>query len=181
MIYKTGSTNSVKKVAINKPPITTVAKGFCTSAPEPLLNAIGKKPNDATKAVINTGRNLILVPSNTIFFKSEIFKLPIVFCLFLIVSFFIWLNSAIKTKPFNTATPNKAIKPTPALMLKGIPRSAKKKIPPMADNGMAEKISKPCFTELKAKNNKRNISNNETGTAIINLLFAAFKFSNAPP
>ena len=50
---------------------------------------------------------------------------------------FKWLNSDIKTIPFNTATPNKAIKPTPALILKGIPLSAKKKIPPIVDNGIA--------------------------------------------
>ena len=40
--------------------------------------------------------------------------------------------------PFSTATPNKAIKPTPALILNGIPLNAKKKIPPIADKGMAE-------------------------------------------
>ena len=36
------------------PPITTVAKGRCTSAPAPTLNAIGIKPKLATKAVIHT-------------------------------------------------------------------------------------------------------------------------------
>jgi hypothetical protein len=43
MIYSKGSTNSVRKVAVINPPITTVANGFCTSAPAPVLNAIGKK------------------------------------------------------------------------------------------------------------------------------------------
>lgn len=42
------------------PPITTVAKGLCTSAPSPCDKAIGKNPNDATSAVINTGRSLIM-------------------------------------------------------------------------------------------------------------------------
>ena len=125
-IYKTGNTKSVKNVAISKPPITTVAKGRCTSAPAPSLKAIGKKPRDATNAVINTGRNLTLVPIKTIRLTS------------FIPSFFNRLNSAIKTIPFKTATPNNAINPTPALMLKGIPLSAKNKIPPIADNGMAE-------------------------------------------
>lgn len=39
---------------MSKPPITTVAKGRCTSAPSPELTAIGRKPNEATKAVIKT-------------------------------------------------------------------------------------------------------------------------------
>ena len=55
-IYNTGNTKRVKNVAINKPPITTVAKGRCTSAPAPSLKAIGKNPKDATHAVINTGK-----------------------------------------------------------------------------------------------------------------------------
>ena len=126
MIYKIGKTNKVKNVATNRPPITTVAKGFCTSAPEPLLKAMGKNPNDATNAVIKTGRNRILVPCKTIAFKS------------VSPDFRMLLNSAINTKPFRTATPNKAIKPTPALMLNGIPRIAKKKIPPIAESGIAE-------------------------------------------
>ena len=33
--YKIGNTIRVRNVALNKPPITTVAKGFCTSAPAP--------------------------------------------------------------------------------------------------------------------------------------------------
>ncbi len=120
-----GKTTKVSMVAINRPPITTVANGLCTSAPDPLLKAIGKNPKEATRAVIKTGLNLILVPIKTIR------------CRLVSPSFLRRLNSAIKTIPFNTATPNKAIKPTPALMLNGMPRSAKKNIPPMADNGMA--------------------------------------------
>ncbi|EIA07107.1 hypothetical protein HJ01_03588 [Flavobacterium frigoris PS1] len=126
IIYKIGKINNVRNVATINPPITTVANGFCTSAPEPLLSAIGKKPNDATSAVINTGRKRTLVPCRTIDFKLVS---PV---------FFIRLNSAIKTNPFKTAIPNKAIKPTPALILKGIPRIARKNIPPIIDNGIAE-------------------------------------------
>ena len=47
------------------PPITTVASGRCTSAPVPMAIAIGKNPNDATKAVTNTGRKRVIVPSLT--------------------------------------------------------------------------------------------------------------------
>ena len=65
-MYKHGNTTNVKKVAVIKPPITTVAKGFCTSAPAPPENAIGRKPKAATLAVIKTGRKRILVPSITL-------------------------------------------------------------------------------------------------------------------
>ena len=37
-LYKLGITISVKIVAVNIPPTTTVAKGFCTSAPNPVEN-----------------------------------------------------------------------------------------------------------------------------------------------
>lgn len=45
------------------PPMTTVAKGFWTSEPSPDPNAIGKKPNEATSAVITTGLILLVAPS----------------------------------------------------------------------------------------------------------------------
>ncbi len=126
MMYKTGNTNKVRKVAISRPPITTVAKGLCTSAPAPLLIAMGKNPSEATNAVTSTGLSLTLVPIKTIRFKS------------VIPSFFNWLNSEINTMPLRTATPNKAIKPTPALILNGMPRRARNRIPPIADKGIAE-------------------------------------------
>ena len=125
-IYRIGNTKSVRNVARSKPPITTVASGRCTSEPAPVLVAIGKNPSEATNAVISTGRKRIFVPSKTIFFVS------------VSPAFLIRLNSANNTIPFNTATPNKAMKPTPALMLKGNPLSAKNKIPPIADSGIAE-------------------------------------------
>ena len=44
------------------PPMTTVAKGRCTSEPMPTLTAMGKNPKDATKAVVNTGRKRVNAP-----------------------------------------------------------------------------------------------------------------------
>ena len=64
-MYKTGNTISVNAVAVINPPITTVANGRCTSAPDEFDNAIGKKPKAATVAVINTGLNLTRVPLMT--------------------------------------------------------------------------------------------------------------------
>ncbi|MNL33740.1 hypothetical protein D3C87_1556680 [compost metagenome] len=63
--YRQGNTNSVKNVAEIKPPITTVANGLCTSAPALPERAIGKKPREATEAVIITGLNLTAVPCIT--------------------------------------------------------------------------------------------------------------------
>src|SRR5882757_9129038 len=60
--YSAGSTARVNRVALIRPPITTVAKGFCTSAPVPVASAIGTKPSEATSAVITTGRNRINAP-----------------------------------------------------------------------------------------------------------------------
>ena len=69
IMYKIGNTNKVKKVEVNKPPITTVAKGRCTSAPADCENAIGKKPNAAAAAVNNTGRKRSVVPFTTKSFR----------------------------------------------------------------------------------------------------------------
>src|SRR5690606_21385833 len=54
---KVGRTSRVKAVAVSRPPMTTVAKGFCTSAPAPWANAIGIKPTMATRAVVRTARS----------------------------------------------------------------------------------------------------------------------------
>ena len=53
--------------------------------------------------------------------------------------------------PFKTATPNNAIKPTPAEILKGIPLNQRANTPPIAENGMAENINKQCLILLKCK------------------------------
>jgi hypothetical protein len=41
-------------VEVNRPPITTIASGFCISAPGPLAYTNGIKPNMAVVAVIST-------------------------------------------------------------------------------------------------------------------------------
>ena len=156
-------------VDIIKPPITTVAKGFCTSPPAPVLMAMGIKPKAGTKAVINTALNFDLVACITIRIES---CHPSAFNL---------LNSETNKMPFKTATPNKAINPTPADILNGISLAHKAKIPPIADNGMAVYINKPCFTEPKAKYNNKKIRNKAIGTTTLNLSFAAVIFSKDPP
>ena len=65
ILYNTGNNKRVNKVDENKPPIITVANGFCTSEPTPLDNKIGSNPNAVIDAVIRTGRNLDKAPSKT--------------------------------------------------------------------------------------------------------------------
>ena len=89
------------------PPMTTVANGFWTSAPLPWESAIGRNPSEATAAVNKTGRNREAVPRIT----TSIIGIPL---------FRRVLNSAMRTIPFNTATPNKAMNPTPAEMENGM-------------------------------------------------------------
>ena len=115
--------------------MTTVASGFCTSAPAEVDKAIGRKPSEATAAVRITGRNRSAVARNT---RSRTFSTP---------SAASSLRLAISTMPLSTATPNRAIKPTPAEMLKGMPRSHSASTPPIVASGMPVKISAACFTE----------------------------------
>ena len=53
-------TISVSSVAVVSPPMTTVARGRWTSAPEPVEKAIGMNPRLATSAVIRTGRRRLI-------------------------------------------------------------------------------------------------------------------------
>jgi hypothetical protein len=63
--YRTGSSINVSKVEVTSPPMTTEAKGRCTSEPIEVEKAMGKKPMLATQAVINTGRSLRFAPAKT--------------------------------------------------------------------------------------------------------------------
>lgn len=125
--------------------MTTVARGLCTSAPEPSDNAIGINPSDATNAVISIGLSLDEVPvmillwtSDTPFSSSR-------------------LKYAIITIPFSTATPNKAMNPTPADILNGKPLITRANIPPTIAKGIPEKTSRLCFTELNVMNSSAKI------------------------
>ena len=156
----------VNSVAVNNPPITTVANGRCTSAPADDEIAIGKNPKAAAAAVNKTGRSLSVVP-----FKMSSFISFMPLC-------FNSLKCSISTIPFSTAIPNNAINPTPAEILKGKSRIHKNNTPPTADKGIAEYTIKASLMDPKAKCNKINIKNKAIGTAINNLALALCKFSN---
>ena len=72
ILNNTGKTTIVKIVAVNNPPITTVASGRCTSAPADDEIVIGKNPKAAAAAVSKTGRNLSVVPFRISSFMSFI-------------------------------------------------------------------------------------------------------------
>jgi len=50
-------------VAVIRPPIITIASGFCDSDPTPVEIAAGSNPMAAMAAVITTGRIRTLTPS----------------------------------------------------------------------------------------------------------------------
>ena len=123
--YKTGSTTSVSKVAEINPPTTTVASGFCTSAPAEPETAIGKNPKAAADAVSKTGLSRSLAPIRI----NSLMSLNLVS---------IDLKCSIITMPFSTAIPKSAMNPTPAEILNGISLAQSKSTPPIAESGIAE-------------------------------------------
>lgn len=58
-----GKISKVRIVAVIKPPIITIAKGFCDSEPIPVDIAAGNKPIAAIDAVITTGRMRVSTPT----------------------------------------------------------------------------------------------------------------------
>jgi len=107
-------------VAVIKPPITTVATGFCTSA---VAMAIGMNHRLATNAVISTGRIRAWAPVITASLSEPAVQRILV------------INVTI-TSLFSTAIPASAIKPTPAEILNGIWRATSAGIPPYTAKGI---------------------------------------------
>ncbi len=149
--YSAGSTTSVSRVDEMMPPMTTVANGRCTSAPAPTLNAIGIKPSDATSAVISTGRKRPSAP--TVIASSR--GRPSLRSLSM---------NAIITRPLSTATPESAIKPTPAEIEKGIPRNASAATPPVSARGTPLKTINASRMEPKAMKSSPKMTASVTGT-----------------
>ena len=159
---------SVRTVETINPPMTTVASGRCTSAPADVATAIGTKPNDATNPVRKTGRRRCSQPRK-ITLSVHILYLP-ADCMSLK-----WLIMRI---PLSTATPKRAIKPTPAEILKGSPRSHNAAMPPIRDNGTVENTTNEYVTLRKLKNKSNKMSIKAIGITISNVRIAFCKFSN---
>ena len=109
-------------VALMTPPMTTVASGRWTSAPMPVLKAIGTKPSAATSVVISTGRRRVRAASSTACSRS----MPR--CL---------SRRIVETSSMSssTATPESAMKPTAAEIENGMSRIHRAKMPPVHAKG----------------------------------------------
>jgi hypothetical protein len=68
------------------------------------------------------------------------------------------------TRPFSTATPDSAMKPTAAEMDKGMSRNHSANTPPVRANGIPEKMIAASRTDLSAKNNSIAITTRVSGT-----------------
>ncbi|CZH23989.1 Uncharacterised protein [Legionella pneumophila] len=85
------------------------------------------------------------------------------------------------TRPFNTATPDKAINPTPAEIDKGMPRNHKAKTPPVNAKGIPVNTKRASLTLPKLINSNRKMPNKVIGTTICKRWEADCNCSNCPP
>ena len=119
----TGSTNSVSSVDVMMPPITTVARGRWISLPTPVEMAIGMKPAASVIAVASTGRSRVFAASMMAWRLGSPDRS-------------VSRMASIRIWPLSTAIPDRAMKPTAALTLNGMPRHQRANMAPTAANGM---------------------------------------------
>ena len=152
------------------PPITTVASGRCTSAPVPVASAIGTKPSAATSAVISTGRRRVAQPSRI----ARSTGAP---------SARSWRMNDTITRPLSTATPESAMKPTPAEIENGMPAQPQREdAAGQRERHAAEdeqRVAQPSRTRMKssAKIEQQRQRHHDQRAASR----AAIRFSNWPP
>jgi hypothetical protein len=85
------------------------------------------------------------------------------------------------TTPFRTATPETAMKPTPALIENGMPRRNRAMTPPVIAKGMPVNTKAASPTEWKVMNNKTKISRKVSGTTTIRRARPESRCSHMPP
>ena len=88
---------------------------------------------------------------------------------------------AIMTTPLSTATPDRAMKPTPAEMDSGIPRNASASTPPVNASGTPLNTITASLAEPKAMNSSPKIITSVTGTTMARRWLAEISCSNVPP
>lgn len=150
------------------PPITTVANGRCTSLPMPVLNAMGTNPSAATNAVMSTGRNRVNAPRE----MASCVETP---------ASHSWRMKLTMTRPFRTATPERAMKPTPAEIDNGMSRSHRASTPPVRARGMPEKMIAASRADPSAKNSRPAMMSSVTGTTTARRFDADCSCSKVPP
>ena len=85
------------------------------------------------------------------------------------------------TTPFNTATPERAMKPTAADMDSGMPLIHSETMPPVHASGTPVNTISACWVDPNAANSMRKISSNATGTTTHKRWVAEIKCSKVPP
>ncbi|MNN09819.1 hypothetical protein D3C81_1227230 [compost metagenome] len=85
------------------------------------------------------------------------------------------------TRPFSTATPDRAMKPTPALIENGMSLSHRAITPPVRAKGMPVNTSRPSLRLLNIMNSSAKTSSSATGTTICSRWAADCNCSNWPP
>ncbi|MNY18119.1 hypothetical protein D3C86_1514770 [compost metagenome] len=154
-------------VEVTRPPITTIANGFWVSEPTPVLIAAGIRPIAAISAVITTGRMRDTTPwciaSSRCILASRFLR-----------------NSVIRITPFCIHTPNSAINPIPAEILKFIWVTCRASIPPINANGTFIIVSKASFAFPNVTNRIIKIPSKQSGTTLLSVLPALCAFSNSP-
>ena len=88
---------------------------------------------------------------------------------------------AIMTRPLSTATPDSAMKPTPAVIDNGMPRSASAATPPVRASGTPLNTITASLAEPKAMNNRPKMRTRVTGTTTASRWLAEINCSNVPP
>ena len=92
---------------------------------------MGTNPSDATRAVSSLGRRRVKVPSVTASRKGTPPARS-------------WLMKLRSMMPLSTAMPETAMKPMPAEIVNGIPRSQRASTPPVAAKGTQVKTKAAC-------------------------------------
>ena len=126
------------------------------------------KPSEATSAVIRTGRRRVSAPV----LMASSSPMP--------SSRSVRINDSM-TSPFNTATPDSAMKPTAAEMDIGISRNQSAKMPPVRANGIPVKTSRPSLTLLNITKSSVNTRNSASGTTTRRRWVADCNCSKVPP
>ena len=85
------------------------------------------------------------------------------------------------TRPLSTATPDKAMKPTPAEIDNGIPRKASAMTPPVSASGTPLNTIAASLAEPKAMKSNAKMRASVTGTTTARRWLAEINCSNVPP
>ena len=153
---------------MKSPPTTTVASGLCTSAPTPVASIMGTNPRAATSAVMSTGR----ARSRAALMAASAGPFP---------SSSSASSRDMRTTPFSTAMPERAMKPTAAEMETGMPRRARTIIPPTEAKGTFMKMSSAGLSLRKAKSSTATMRASTAGMTRARRRLASSSVSYWPP